>query len=542
MANGELKGWVRFKKAMYYSMFQDQGNSLKKKNESVPEGVLDTSACYNMNFITQSFASWSADTGYMNYDDSVAIYSAGFSGNGLNASVMDPLARQTILNLPASFVTLPVPSPFTGYDTRITNLGFVDKVMPIDSDITLLAPGATVSVRLGNALAGGQTEKLRKTFVVDSSSAVFIYNYAAVLENPISNYHTPAERPSFTVRILDKNGNLIPSPCAVYTVYSGKDSSYISLRDTVWNDLFITLGAGGVDSTEYNYKNWTTVAIDLSTFIGQKITVEFTTRDCSLGGHFGYAYIQTMCSSFKISSNACLGVSDTLIAPVGFADYLWKDPAGNVIGKKPEVIITHPKLFGVYTVQLTSVGGCTSVLNTEVVPYQGPHVVAELAVNQNKADFSDAEFIFTDRSLNSLNCKLLFGDGDSSSECSVNHLYARPGIYDVKQIVTGDHGCLDTSSLEVKVLPVFWVPDAFTPNGDGLNDLFIPVMRGIANYHCCVFDRWGNLIFETYDLNAGWDGTFHNLKCQQDVYAYTITTSDFLGNSNKYVGHITLLK
>jgi gliding motility-associated-like protein len=384
--DGDLAGWMRYKVAMYYAL-ANRANEIgasAKMRETEGVKTTDTSACANMNFIMQNFTNWSADTGSMTYNDSLPTYSPGFASNGINASPIDPLARQTILNQatkPPSVRKGPGPI-YAGYDSRITNLGFRDSVLPIDSDLTLLSPGSTVSVRLGNAVAGGQSEKLRKTFVVDQNSESFIYSYAAVLELP-STSHTPAQRPSFTVKLLDKNDSLLPGPCSVYYVYAGKDSSYLTYNDTVCNDLHL-YAPGVCGATQYNYKLWTTVAVDLSPYIGQRISVEFITRDCSLGGHFGYAYINAQCSNFEITSHFCPQQDSViLVAPVGFVKYVWKDPSGNVLTtKSPDsLILLNPVLNSIYTVEMTSVTGCTSLLKSEILLNPGTVPTYELKQN-----------------------------------------------------------------------------------------------------------------------------------------------------------------
>jgi len=100
--------------------------------------------------------------------------------------------------------------------------------------------------------------------------------------------------------------------------------------------------------------------------------------------------------------------------------------------------------------------------------------------------------------------------------------------------------------LEVKDVFAFYIPNAFTPNSDGRNELFLP--KGInideSSYNFRVFDRWGNQIFYTNDLYEGWNGRINNTSdkvCQQDVYVYLITLKDIGGSSFEYVGTVTLV-
>jgi len=111
--------------------------------------------------------------------------------------------------------------------------------------------------------------------------------------------------------------------------------------------------------------------------------------------------------------------------------------------------------------------------------------------------------------------------------------------------VTDNDGCKGYDTLLVKVLnvPGFYIPKAFTPNGDGLNDIFKPVPVGITklNYFK-VFDRFGQVIFETTTLGVGWDGTFKGKKQNLDTYVYIIS-GEFQHNETKVIkGNVILIR
>ena len=94
-------------------------------------------------------------------------------------------------------------------------------------------------------------------------------------------------------------------------------------------------------------------------------------------------------------------------------------------------------------------------------------------------------------------------------------------------IVTNQFGCTDTITLKLTIGPdfSFYVPNAFTPNGDGVNNGFNGKGEGIAEYEMNIFDRWGELIFHSNSLTDNWDGVskFRATQCQQDVYVYKIS-------------------
>lgn len=151
----------------------------------------------------------------------------------------------------------------------------------------------------------------------------------------------------------------------------------------------------------------------------------------------------------------------------------------------------------------------------------------------------------TDESTDAIICYLFFGDGDSSSNCNNVHAYSQPGTYTITQVVLNSNFCSDTFQLNIEVENIhrFFVPNAFTPSGDGLNDIFKPRITGVTDYDFMIFNRWGQLIFETKDINKGWDGTFKGNQCQQEVYVYRIKFTDVEFNKkHDHIGRVTLIR
>ena len=118
-----------------------------------------------------------------------------------------------------------------------------------------------------------------------------------------------------------------------------------------------------------------------------------------------------------------------------------------------------------------------------------------------------------------------FGDGTPGSGASPEHSYTTPGIYTVNLVVTAEGGCQDSISriLTVKNDVRFYIPNAFSPNGDGINDELVVSPFGLLqDYKITVFNRWGAVVFESTDPGVSWDGTFKGKKVDIGVYAYLI--------------------
>jgi gliding motility-associated-like protein len=136
------------------------------------------------------------------------------------------------------------------------------------------------------------------------------------------------------------------------------------------------------------------------------------------------------------------------------------------------------------------------------------------------------------------------GDGGSNTDPSFYHEYLAVGRYPIKQTVTNAFGCWDTLTQFVKIDPEyrFWIPNTFTPNGDGMNDIFKPEGIGWLDYDFDIYDRWGEKLFTTSQTVKGWDGTYKGKPCKQDVYVYRITfTNEVNKKAEEHFGHVNLL-
>jgi gliding motility-associated-like protein len=105
-------------------------------------------------------------------------------------------------------------------------------------------------------------------------------------------------------------------------------------------------------------------------------------------------------------------------------------------------------------------------------------------------------------------------------------------------------GCLDTAylNLEVESQEFVFFPNAFTPNDDQKNDRYLISYLGIRNFHIAIYDRWGQLMYESSDINEGWDGTTKGEACTADVYVYAATYTNKKGLPRSKSGNITLLR
>lgn len=127
----------------------------------------------------------------------------------------------------------------------------------------------------------------------------------------------------------------------------------------------------------------------------------------------------------------------------------------------------------------------------------------------------------------------------------------KAGVYDAYLIAMNVEGCADTMYVPVNIRDevLLYVPNAFTPDGDGINDVFAPSLKaGLApsTYHLTIFNRWGEIVFESFDPSRGWDGSFgadHNRQAKDGTYIWRITFKESMSDKHhSYTGQITLFR
>ena len=151
---------------------------------------------------------------------------------------------------------------------------------------------------------------------------------------------------------------------------------------------------------------------------------------------------------------------------------------------------------------------------------------------------------FTNLSTNAVTYEWTFGDGGTSTDKNAQHVFTELGTYNVCLTATNTNGCSDTycRTVESEASGVVDIPTAFTPNGDGINDVLFVKGFGIQNMQLLIFNRWGELVFQTQDYKIGWDGSYHGKLQEMEVYVYSLTGNFADGILFEKKGNITLLR
>jgi len=223
------------------------------------------------------------------------------------------------------------------------------------------------------------------------------------------------------------------------------------------------------------------------------------------------------------TKSICAGES-LLASPIVFNDgaggltYQWIAPNGDSTSNELLWInnIT-PQQAGKYSITITDTVDCQDTDTLLVIVGTGPSIA-----------FSGYDTLFVEPGyiLDAGNTAQSYwwNTGDTTAQITIDSI----GQYLV--LATSFENCKSADSVYILWAgKSFFIPNAFTPNGDGLNDVFgaIPRLDYVNRFHISIYNRWGQLIFNTSDLNQGWDGTFKGEACQAGVYVYRIVYHDF---------------
>jgi gliding motility-associated-like protein len=332
------------------------------------------------------------------------------------------------------------------------------------------------SARLGNSNVGAQSEALHYTFNVTPQNTLVQYAYAVVFEDP---GHLDEEQPRFNTRVRLQDGSVVQ--CTDYMVTSA--SNLPGYQYCLVNGESIA------------WKDWTLVSLDLTDYIGQSVTLEFETGDCSLGGHFGYAYIDAIsCAPTEINVQYCVDQTNAIIsAPTGFESYLWEN------GETTSTIEIDPTLYDSISCFITTVTGCELTLITSLEP-----TLPVASFNYSGVCLGE-EFVFANTSTVSDNSPLSyiwnFGDGSTSTLENPTHVYNLPGFYNVTLNITTDNGCNDQISQIVEVISTPVSSFIVSDNCFGDNTNFINTTIPVPGYQITTSWNFGNGVISSNDIS-----------------------------------------
>ena len=240
------------------------------------------------------------------------------------------------------------------------------------------------------------------------------------------------------------------------------------------------------------------------------------------------------------SANACPGSTATIKAS-GADYYTWST------GATTASITIAPAATTTYSVTGTTKSCPGTGIGTIKI---GRFPTAGFLVSPNPTSIFDTELHFTNQSsVDVVYWHWNYGDGDTLAPNTASPIHKYPGqvaTYTVTLIVHNATPCWDTISSEIFIGPefAFYIPNSFTPNGDKYNNGFRGTGVGIVNYELHIFDRWGNFIWQSTELDEYWDGKANGGSniVQEDVYVWKVLLTDVFGKRHSYIGTVTVVK
>lgn len=306
----------------------------------------------------------------------------------------------------------------------------IDPMVAACANLSIVPPGGNFSAMVGDFTGtGAQASRIQYNFNVTPQSNMIIVNYAVVLQDP---GHGVQSQPRFEAQLYDAVGN--PLPCTFYQVAAAS-------------------GIPGFQNCgQYRWKDWTTFGVDVTAYMGQTVTLDVATGDCSLGGHWGYAYVSASCTSLNLSAFYCQNGANntaTLTAPNGFANYVWSNAANGQQLATGQVATVNIQGVDSVDCTITSDNGCVATLTTQVLP---ANVIGAIIDSNVCAGY--ATVLFNNTSYTNAAPDSIFwsaSDGYTSNDTTFNHIFPGPGSYNVEMIVTNTANCIDTVNTVVDV-------------------------------------------------------------------------------------------
>ncbi len=397
-------------------------------------------------------------------------------------------------------------------------------------------------------------------FINTSTGAVdYIWDFGdgspqSLLFEPSHNYVVPGTYDVMLIAIDSNSCNIADTTYLTVTVLDDSISAsfdYTGIENC--DSLFATFTTTGtlLPTTEFlwDFGDGTTSTLTDPTHTytepGEYIVTLVVTDPSSCNGidtvTYIINYLYEFNQGFVADVTGCLPVNATFTSNFTGGDtYIWDFGDGTTgTGETTTHVYGVP---GVYEVMLITFN--CGIPDTAIQPI----IVDDLPVAYFDDDpyfiIANTTVTFTNLSTNAVTYEWTFSDGGSSTEVNATHVFTEIGSYDVCLTATNSNGCSDTycRTVEAEADGAVDIPTGFTPNGDGVNDILFVKGFGIAEMNLMIFNRWGELVFQTNDYKVGWDGSYRGLQQEMEVYVYTLTGTFADGVTFDKKGNITLLR
>ena len=327
--------------------------------------------------------------------------------------------------------------------------------------------------------------------------------------------------------------------------YNGYDISCFGASDGAVN---LTNVFGSFPPYNYMWNNGYTTQNISDVTAGVYIVDITDTNSCTNSNSINLTEPPLLILTSNFAHDSCdrqIGMAEVIVSGGVFPyNYLWSN---NQITP-----VVNNLYGGNYSVVITDANNCIISEQFDIVVVHDPVAEFNIAPYLNMHHLywqMDNPIFFIDKSIDDFTVIAKwfweFEDGFTSNNQDTKHSFAEIGDFKVTLAIENLYGCVDTTTKRIIVEEfLLYIPNSFTPEYDGINDVFLPKGIGVAEYQLKIYNRWGEHFFTSDDLNIGWDGTTEREEriVQTGVYVYLINVIDIFGQKHTYNGQVTLIK
>jgi gliding motility-associated-like protein len=363
------------------------------------------------------------------------------------------------------------------------------------------------------------------------------------LSDPFSNFVTANPNQTTVYTLIGNNGVCSASLQVTLHVAPKPNTQLSASSQKICEGNAATIFAAGADSYSWSPVNSLNLLNAGTAIASPSVSTNYTVVGINYAGpmtcvHTKEIFIEvvpTIAGSISGSVQICEGESTRLYAG-GSNTYRWYPPSSlsNTNAAQP---YANPKSTTVYTVFISNDGNCavTQTVLVNVTPQPTVYAGRDTIFNLDEPMYLNAKGTGT--------LTWIAGEGILCKDCPNTQIMPKnSGCYTILAI--NEAGCKATDDVCVEITKDYnlYIPNSFTPNYDGLNDVFKVHGTGIFNIEIYIFDRWGEKLFYTTDFEKGWDGTLKGEVCKEDTYVYLVNFTSLSGKVITRTGHVTLMK
>lgn len=451
---------------------------------------------------------------------------------------LDAFADNLVEGIESIYIDFGIPDPCGNNDFIRIELAIAD-VQPVQvvvPDIDVLCPGQEVMLS-ANATGGGDGynylwntgQTSQSIFVSPAVSTQYSVTVSDNCLNETANASGMVNVPNYDPLMVFAQSDFISECPFVSHTYTAEAIDGAGDYAFIWrNANGLNVGSGPSLTVSPGVSTFYIVrAIDLCNNIAED-TVYYTITSPPL-----YPFV-------RIDTLICLGDSMYLEASgtggLGDKTYFWPHS-----GETSPNIWVKPNQTTTYVVIIAD--ECLTFTVRDSATVSVSKVIADFTATSNTF-FEGLPVNLNNTSQGATLYQWVFSNGFQSTATNLQYIFNPYGTYDVTLFAENDIGCLDSITKAINIRPehFIYVPNTFTPDGNRFNDYFSVSTVNILTLEIGIFNRWGELIFGSNDVDFKWDGTYNGVMVGDNVYNYKINYTTIDGEEGEIFGHVNVLK